>query len=126
MNTKLPIKLICASLILFNSMQVLADDGVCSTASLVNPNTIDGGMGGTGAPANGGLGGTGITAQIGGTGGTGIDAERGGTGGTGAPTEHGGLGGTGAIAENANILPNDTRRHRHYGRCDWLCKHLRQ
>ena len=90
-------------------MQVLADDGVCSTASLVNPNTIDGGMGGTGAPANGGLGGTGITAQIGGTGGAGIDAERGGTSGTGAPTEHGGLGGTGAIAENANILPNDTQ-----------------
>jgi Domain of unknown function (DUF5666) len=117
----LPIKIICASLLLFNSMQLLADDGVCSTASLINPNTIDGGMGGTGAPANGGLGGTGITsqsggaggtgitAQAGGAGGTGIDAERGGTGGTGAPNEHGGLGGTGAMAENAPILPNDSQ-----------------
>jgi uncharacterized membrane protein YgcG len=105
----LPIKIICASLLLFNSLQALADDGVCSTASLINPNTIDGGMGGTGAPANGGLGGTGITAQAGGAGGTGIDAERGGAGGTGAPSEHGGLGGTGAMAENAPILPNDSQ-----------------
>jgi Domain of unknown function (DUF5666) len=120
MNNKLTIKIICASLLLFNSMQALADDGVCSTASLINPNTIDGGMGGTGvpanggfggtgAPANGGLGGTGITAQAGGAGGTGIDPERGGTGGTGAPIEHGGLGGTGAMAENSAILPNDTQ-----------------
>jgi uncharacterized membrane protein YgcG len=103
-----------------------AESGVCSLASNINPNSIDGGMGGTGNPANGGMGGTGAPAEHGGTGGTGIVAG-GGAGGTGAPaghggtggtgisggaggtgisTEHGGTGGTGIVADNM-LLPED-------------------
>jgi hypothetical protein len=85
------------SLLLLNGVQALADDGACSTASLINPNSMNGGMGGTGALAKGGMGGTGI------------DIGRGSIGGAGIPTERGGLGGTGVIAENTKLLPNDTQ-----------------
>ena len=89
----LNIKLICAVLMLINSMMAQAGGDICASASLNNPNTIDGGMGGTGAPANSGMGGTGSPAS--GMGGTGI-------------MERGGLGGTGIVSENAEILPDNT------------------
>ena len=77
------IKILSVLSLVMASVQAYAenDAGVCSTASLINPNTMDGGMGGTGAPANGGAGGTGITAN-GGAGGTGIIANGGAGGGS--------------------------------------------
>ena len=108
--------------------QAAAD--VCSSASTINPNILDSGMGGTGAVANSGIGGTGAVANsgIGGTGavansgmggtgvtndnglgGTGMTAD-GGMGGTGITTgistEHGGIGGTGD-AVTTSLLPQD-------------------
>jgi hypothetical protein len=98
--------------ILFCMQIQAAPANVCAAASVVNPN-IDGGMGGTGAPAKGGLGGTGAVAdgglggtgitEEGGLGGTGISAD-GGLGGTGV-TADGGMGGTGIFAENT-LLPD--------------------
>ena len=43
--------------------QAAAD--VCSSASTINPNILDSGMGGTGAVANSGIGGTGAVANSG-------------------------------------------------------------
>jgi hypothetical protein len=88
-------QILCAICCALTCSQVYAAANVCATASIVNPN-IDGGMGGTGAPAKGGLGGTGTVAN-GGLGGTGI-TEEGGFGGTGM-TADGGLGGTGVTAD---------------------------
>jgi hypothetical protein len=99
------IRAICAACLLLSATFAYAegDAGVCSTASLTNPNVMDGGMGGTGN--SGGAGGTGIVAK-GGAGGTGMVAEggaggtgiSGGTGGTGVVAS-GGAGGTGMVAE---------------------------
>ena len=97
-----------------------ANDGICSTASLANPNAIGGGMGGTGIPQNGGMGGTGVTDEHSGFGGTGIPVSQKGMGGTGAPVAENGFGGTGiSVAEQGmggtgismaanTLLPNDT------------------
>lgn len=90
---KLFAKACLALFVILHSVITHADDAICASAALQNPNSIDGGMGGTGAPANGGIGGTGMIAN-GGVGGTGID---GGVGGTGID---GGIGGTGIIEEN--------------------------
>lgn len=87
------LKLIIALLVLLNITLANAGAEICAAASLNNPNTIDGGMGGTGAPANSGMGGTGAPES--GMGGTGI-------------LEKGGLGGTGIVSENNAILPDDT------------------
>ena len=123
-------KLLFAMGLLISGMQAYAAEGGCSIASVINPYTIDGGMGGTGAPAKGGLGGTGIIANggaggtgiSGGNGGTGVVASggaggtgiSGGTGGTGIETEHGGTGGTGVVADGGlggtginSLLPED-------------------
>lgn len=89
----LKLKLILALLLLLNSTLAAAGADVCATASLNNPNTLDGGMGGTGIPANSGMGGTGAPES--GMGGTGI-------------LEKGGLGGTGIVSENNVILPDET------------------
>lgn len=59
-----------------------AADTICNTASQVNPNRVDGGIGGTGAPENGGIGGTGII-------------------------EHGGIGGTGISGDYSELLPDN-------------------
>ena len=84
-----------------------ADSNVCSTASSINPNTLDSGMGGTGIVAKSGLGGTGITNENG-LGGTGITAAGiaadGGMGGTGINAGQGGFGGTG---DAISLLPQD-------------------
>ena len=91
---------LCASV----TAQAAAD--VCSTASTINPNILESGMGGTGIVAESGLGGTGVTNDNG-FGGTGMTAD-GGMGGTGVSTEHGGFGGTGdAVA--TSLLPKDTQ-----------------
>lgn len=103
-----------------------AADSSCSTASTVNPNKLNNGMGGTSISSNNGLGGTGVTSDsglggtgitkdngLGGTGvtndngfgGTGITAD-GGMGGTGISAEHGGIGGTGD-ARVTSLLPAD-------------------
>ena len=88
------------------SVTVQAATDVCSTASTINPNILDSGMGGTGIVAESGLGGTGVTNDNG-FGGTGMTAD-GGMGGTGVSTEHGGFGGTGdAVA--TSLLPKDTQ-----------------
>lgn len=89
-------KAICTiCLLLGNVAAHAASDGVCSTASMINPTTINGGMGGTGTPANGGFGGTGVTD------------EHGGNDGTGSPVAQRGMGGTGdSVAENS-LLPED-------------------
>ena len=88
------------------SLTVQAATDVCSTASTINPNILDSGMGGTGIVAESGLGGTGVTNDNG-FGGTGMTAD-GGMGGTGVSTEHGGFGGTGdAVA--TSLLPKDTQ-----------------
>lgn len=60
-------------------------DSICGSASTTNPNTVDGGIGGTGVPAHGGIGGTGVTNQ------------------------HGGIGGTGAPITQNTLLPENTR-----------------
>ena len=91
---------------LYASVTVQAATDVCSTASTINPNILDSGMGGTGIVAESGLGGTGVTNDNG-FGGTGMTAD-GGMGGTGVSTEHGGFGGTGdAVA--TSLLPKDTQ-----------------
>ena len=99
------IKLIAALMLFAVTFAYAADNGVCSSASLINPN-VDDGAGGTGAVANGGAGGTGAVAD-GGTGGTGSVAD-GGMGGTGVSAEHGGIGGTGD-AVTTSLLPQDTQ-----------------
>ena len=109
---------ILAISLLLCAQYALADSDICASASTVNPNAIDGGMGGTGIIANGGLGGTGMTAEggLGGTGvkqedglgGTGVTAE-GGLGGTGISTEHGGMGGTGDALSQKSLLPDDEK-----------------
>lgn len=86
------LKLIIALLVVFNTSIASAGNDICASASLTNPNSIDGGMGGTGAPLNRGMGGTGSPES--GMGGTGI-------------LERGGLGGTGIVSDNAAILPDD-------------------
>ena len=102
-------------------MTAKAAADVCSSASTINPNILDSGMGGTGAVANSGIGGTGAVANSGmggtgvtndnGFGGTGMTAD-GGMGGTGITTgistEHGGIGGTGD-AVTTSLLPQDTQ-----------------
>ena len=110
------IKLIAALMLFAVTFAYAADNGVCSSASLINPNVDDGaggtgavangGAGGTGAVADGGAGGTGITKDSG-MGGTGITAD-GGMGGTGISAEHGGIGGTGD-AVTTSLLPQDTQ-----------------
>ncbi len=99
---------LCAILLLVSNVAAnAASDGVCSTASLINPTTINGGMGGTGMPENGGMGGTGITEEHSGFGGTGAPVAQKGLGGTGSPVAEKGMGGTGiSVAEN-NLLPAD-------------------
>ncbi len=107
---------ICAISVLLCTQHALAGSDICASASTINPNAIDGGMGGTGIIANGGLGGTGMTAeggvggtgvtQEGGLGGTGMTAE-GGLGGTGVSTEHGGMGGAGDALTQKALLPDD-------------------
>ena len=88
------------------SVAAQAATDICSTASTINPNTLDSGMGGTGIVAESGLGGTGVTNDNG-FGGTGMTAD-GGMGGTGINTEHAGFGGTGdAVA--TSLLPKDTQ-----------------
>ncbi|MGB2832166.1 MAG: DUF5666 domain-containing protein [Methylotenera sp.] len=82
-------------LLLSNVAAYAASDGICSTASLINPTTINGGMGGTGMPANGGFGGTGITD------------EHGGPDGTGSPVAQRGMGGTGDSVAEHSLLPED-------------------
>lgn len=82
-------------ILLGNAAAHASSDSICSTASLVNPTAINGGMGGTGILENGGMGGTGI-----------ID-EHNGFGGTGSPVAQKGMGGTGiSVAENS-LLPED-------------------
>ena len=82
-------------LLLCSATAHAASDGICSTASFINPTTINGGMGGTGMPENGGMGGTGIST------------EHDGQGDTGSPVAQKGMGGTGiSVAEN-NLLPED-------------------
>ena len=110
------IKLMAALMLFAVTFAYAADNGVCSSASLINPNVDDGaggtgavangGAGGTGAVADGGAGGTGITKESG-MGGTGITAD-GGMGGTGISAEHGGFGGTGD-AVIAHLLPQNTQ-----------------
>ena len=110
------IKLMAALMLFAVTFAYAADNGVCSSASLINPNVDDGaggtgavangGAGGTGAVADGGAGGTGITKDSG-MGGTGITAD-GGMGGTGISAEHGGFGGTGD-AVIAHLLPQNTQ-----------------
>lgn len=112
------IKLMVTLMLFATAFAYAAENGICSSASLINPN-VEGGAGGTGAVANGGAGGTGAVAVAdGGAGGTGITKESGmggtgitadgGMGGTGVSSEHGGFGGTGdAIA--AHLLPQDTQ-----------------
>ena len=46
-------------------MTAKAAADVCSSASTINPNILDSGMGGTGAVANSGIGGTGAVANSG-------------------------------------------------------------
>ncbi len=88
--------LICL-IALMVSFSVRAEgDAACNVASLINPNNLDGGMGGSGSPARGG------------TGGTGIDSEHGGMGGTGIDSEHGGMDGTSVKVENT-LLPVDAK-----------------
>ncbi len=123
-------KLLIGAFCLSVYVSAQAANDVCSTASIINPNTIEGGMGGTGIPENGSMGGTGVTndkgmggtgatasGSLGGTGatangsmgGTGVDNGFGGTG----ITADGGMGGTGVSAENGfggtGLLPNDTQ-----------------
>ena len=86
------------------SVTAQAATDVCSTASTINPNILDSGMGGTGIVAESGLGGTGVTNDNG-FGGTGMTAD-GGMGGTGISTEHGGFGGTGDTVATS-LLPKD-------------------
>ncbi len=110
------IKLMVALMLFATAFAYAAENGVCSSASLINPN-VEGGAGGTGAVANGGAGGTGAVAD-GGAGGTGITKESGiggtgitadgGMGGTGISAEHGGIGGTGD-AVTTSLLPQDTQ-----------------
>ena len=99
------IKLMAALMLFTMNFAYAADIGVCSSASLINPN-VDDGAGGTGAVADGGTGGTGIRKESG-MGGTGITAD-GGMGGTGISAEHGGIGGTGD-AVTTSLLPQDTQ-----------------
>ena len=103
------IKLMAALMLFATTFAYATDNGVCSGASLINPNVEDG-AGGTGAVADGGAGGTGITKESG-MGGTGITAD-GGMGGTGITsgisTEYGGIGGTGD-AVTTSLLPQDTQ-----------------
>lgn len=75
-----------------------ADGGACSAASLVNPYNLEGGISGTGLPANGGVAGTGSPVAAGGVAGTGAPVlAKGGVSGTGAPVlAKGGISGTGA------------------------------
>lgn len=61
-----------------------AADSICNTASQVNPNRLEGGIGGTGAPENSGIGGTGII-------------------------EHGGIGGTGITGDYSELLPDNNQ-----------------
>lgn len=87
-------RVICAFCFLINNVIAYAEsDAICSAASIINPLTIDGGMGGTSSPANGGFGGTGISTEHGGAGGTGISAG------------HGGMGGTGDSISQNELLP---------------------
>jgi hypothetical protein len=75
-------------------------DGACSAASLINPFSLEGGISGTGAPANGGISGTGSPVADGGVAGTGISVAKGGVSGTGSPVAQGGVAGTGSpVAE---------------------------
>lgn len=111
--------LLISALCICACVSAQAANDVCSAASIINPNTIEGGMGGTGTTANGSMGGTGVTSDkgmgvtgatangsMGGTGatangnmgGTGVDNDFGGTG----VTADGGMGGTG-------LLPNDAQ-----------------
>lgn len=79
---KKQLALVLVGLAVIHTSFTYADD-VCAGASLINPLAIDGGIGGTGAPANGGIGGTGM------------------------PAEHGGIGGTGAPIASNRLLPDD-------------------
>ena len=97
------VSLIVISLLLA-SANVYADAGACSTASLINPYSLDGGISGTGTPAKGGVSGTGSPVANGGVGGTGISVAKGGVSGTGAPLEAGGVAGTGSpVAKGGGI-----------------------
>lgn len=96
------VSLIVISLLLA-SANVYADAGACSTASLINPYSLDGGISGTGTPAKGGVSGTGSPVANGGVGGTGISVAKGGVSGTGAPLEAGGVAGTGSPVAKGGV-----------------------
>lgn len=92
------------------SVSAYADnEGVCATASLINPYHEEGGISGTGIPANGGVAGTGTPLAKGGVAGTGAPVvAKGGVAGTGAPlAKGGGIGGTGDQVPQYALLPLD-------------------
>lgn len=90
------IKLMSATLLLCSSLLVHAADDICASASLVNPNTQEDGVGSPDSPAKGGFGGTGITTEHG-------NAN------SNEPVAKSGFGGTGMVADNLELLPNDAQ-----------------
>ena len=87
-----------------NASAYADSEGACSSASLINPYSIQGGIGGTGMPANGGVGGTGAPLAKGGVAGTGAPVvAKGGVAGTGAPLENGGISGTGSPVATGGV-----------------------
>jgi len=120
-NLLIRLALASAACLLISTHALAASEGICSTASLINPNSIDGGISGTGAPANGGIAGTGSPVAKGGVSGTGTPLEKGGVSGTGdqvaiggvagtgAPIAKGGIGGTGDSVPEYALLPVDSQ-----------------
>ena len=102
-DVKQKISLTIIACLLASTSVLAAESGACATASLVNPNSIEGGIGGTGSPANGGISGTGSPIAAGGVTGTGAPLENGGISGTGAKVLDGGIGGTGAKVVDGGI-----------------------
>ncbi len=94
---------IIAISLLFAANAHAGSEGACSAASMINPYTLEGGISGTGAPANGGISGTGAPVAEGGVAGTGISVAKGGVSGTGSPVAQGGVAGTGISVAKGGV-----------------------
>jgi hypothetical protein len=96
-------KIFIAISLLFAANAHAGSEGACSAASLINPFSLEGGISGTGAPANGGISGTGSPVAQGGVAGTGSPVAEGGVAGTGISVAKGGVSGTGSPISQGGV-----------------------